>query len=142
MLTSTDDPRLSELWRRKDGKAFLSPASLGAAEFAGKAQEGEDIRAWSCRGFIFGLLCVPCGLCERQRIFSLARFARGRRARRESARRPRYKTLLLPVIHFRSSLRTLWALRETKDFFSRPLREATENAEAAKNPETGIEMKQ
>jgi hypothetical protein len=62
--------------------------------------------------------------------FSLARFAlnhirfmgfaRARGVRRETTRSPKYKTLVLPVIHFRSSLCTLCALRETKLFSLAP----------------------
>ena len=38
-LTSTDDPRLSESWRMKDGNACLSPALLEAAESAEKEKD-------------------------------------------------------------------------------------------------------
>jgi hypothetical protein len=44
MLTSTDDPRLSQLWRMKEGKAFLSPALLEAAEGAEAAQNPETCK--------------------------------------------------------------------------------------------------
>ena len=67
----------------RDKGFFLSPASLGAAEFTGKAQFLQNTTQGLYRFSFSGLLCEPCGLCERQRVFSLARFARAHRAHRE-----------------------------------------------------------
>ena len=52
----------------------------------------------------------------KDKSFSLARFARDRRERGEGTRRLENETLVLLMIHFWSSLRTLWALREKMIF--------------------------
>jgi hypothetical protein len=67
----------------RDKDFFLSPAALENAELTEKEKIHQKIGQFLA-GYIFlGLLCEPCGLCERQWPFSLARFARGRRAHRE-----------------------------------------------------------
>ena len=47
----------------------------------------------------------------------------------EEAQEGKDKSLALRVIYFWSSLRTLRALRETKDFFSRPLRSGPQSSQ-------------